>query len=243
MGAPGALDRYLKRGGRVLAAGSQRPELDLPATVKLWKRRETLSAYWRVRDRTLLPSLDDADLLFLYSAYLELEPTTASALTLVPPTRVNPMEKVGEGMRDTTKPGLHLADYGSGKLAYLPWDVGDLYYRASNPHHAGLVSDLIDALLPRGRQVRTNAHPMVQMTLQKQQRHGRTLLHFVNLSGCSQVAYHPAIPMSGLQVEVQGEFRSARMVSTARELPLRRSGGYSAFTLPTLDTYDVVVLT
>lgn len=240
-GAPARLDAYLRQGGRVLAAGATRPELDLPPTVRLWNRTETLASYWRVNDHALLPSLRDADLMFFYSDYLELE-SAGSALTLVPRTKVNPMEMVGEGMHDTEKPGLHLADYGEGRLAYIPWDLGDLYYRASAVHHAALFNDVIDHLLPQERQIRTNAHPMVQITLQQQGHAGRTLVHFVNLSGAAQVAYHPAIPMAGIQVDVKGSFQSARMASTGRDLCLLRTDGRTVFTLPQLDTYDVVVL-
>ena len=242
-GAPKALDAFLRQGGKVLAAGAEKPDLDLPPVIKAWRRKETLAAYWRVQDRALLPSLADADLMFFYSDYLELQPSGKPALTFVPPTKINPMEMVGENLRDTAMSGLHLADYGKGRLAYLPWNVGDLYHRASAVHHSALVGDLIDHLLSAGRQIRTNAHPTVQITLQQQKHAKRTLVHFVNLSGAAQVAYHPAIPMSGIHVDVQGLYSSARMASNNRELPIRRSGGYSTFTLPTLDTYDVVVLT
>jgi len=242
-GGPAPLDRYLRGGGRVLAAGAVRPELDLPPVVRHWPRRDTLASYWRVRDRALLPSLDAADLLFFYSDYLELAAQQGgSALTLVPRTKVNPMEMVGEGLADTDKPGLYRADYGEGRLAYIPWDIGDLYYRASNAFHAGLVRDLIDDLLPDGRQIRTNAHPMVQMTLQRQARENRTLVHFVNLSGAAQVAYHPPVPMGAIHVEVRGDFAGARAAGSGRDLPVTRSNGYTSFTLPQLDTYDVVVL-
>jgi hypothetical protein len=67
-------------------------------------------------------------------------------------------------------------------------------------------------------------------------------VHFINLSGSSQTAFHPAIPMSNIQVDVAGSFSSARMVSAGRDLPIRKVGGYITFTLPSLDTYDVVVL-
>jgi hypothetical protein len=93
-----------------------------------------------------------------------------------------------------------------------------------------------------GRQLKTNAHPMVEMTLEQQKQAGRTMVHFVNLSGCSQTAFHPAIPMSNIWVDVAGHFSSARMVSTGRDLPLTKRGSYVTFTLPSLDTYDVVVL-
>jgi hypothetical protein len=242
-GAPAALDRYLRQGGRVLVAGATKPQLELPPVVKLWNRQETRSAYWRVQDRSLFPSLKDTNIVFFYSDYLELEPRGKAALTLIPPSMVGPMEKVGEDMKDTTKPGLYLADYGKGKLAYIPWDLGDLYYRASAVYHSAIVGDLVDyLLLPKGRQLKTNAHPMVEMTLEQQRQQGRTLVHFINLSGCSQTAFHPAIPMSNIQVGVAGNFSSARMVSAGRDLPIKKEGGYVTFTLPGLDTYDVVVL-
>lgn len=241
-GAPPALDRYLRQGGRVLVAGATKPQLELPPVVKLWKREETRSAYWRVQDRALLPSLKDTDIVFFYSEYLELEPRGKPALTMIPTSMVGPMEKVHVDWKDTTKPGLYVADYGKGKLAYIPWDLGDLYYRYSPVYHSAIVGDLVDYLLPKGRQLKTNAHPMVEMTLQQQKQQGRTLVHFVNLSGCSQTAYHPAIPMSNIRVDVAGNFSSARMVSTGRDLPIKKEGDYVTFNLPSLDTYDVVVL-
>lgn len=241
-GAPATLDSYLRQGGRVLAAGAEKPELDLPPVVRHWQRSETLSSYWRVRDHQFLPSLKDTGMMFFYSDYLELEANPDAALTLVPRTKVNPMEMVGEGLNDTDKPGLYRSDYGAGRLAYIPWDIGDLYYRASHGHHSALVADLIDGLLPAGRQIITNAHAMVQMTLQHQKHAGRTLVHFVNLSGATQVAFHPAVPMGAIQVNVQGAFGTAHMASTGRKLGLQLANGYSSFTLPSLDNYEVVVL-
>jgi hypothetical protein len=242
-GVPAVLDKYLRQGGRVLAASALKPELELPPVVKLWKRTETLAAYWRVRDRELLPSLKDTSLLLFYSDYLELEPRGEPALTLIPPSIVSPMELTGTDMMDSDKPGIHLSDYGEGKLAYIPWDLGDIYYRSSPEYHLGIVGDLVDHLMPAGRQLVTNAHPMVEMTLQQQKKHGRTNLHFINLTGYSQSAVHPAIPMSNIQVDVAGDFKTARMVSTGRNLPLRKQGRYVSFTLPNLDAYEVVALT
>lgn len=242
-GAPAALDSFLRQGGRVLAAGARKPDLELPAVIKLWERQETLASYWQVNDRALLPSLKDIDLMVFYSAYLELAAAGTSALTLVPRTKVNPMEMVGEAMRDSGKPGLHISDYGKGRLAYIPWDIGDLYYRASVGPHLALVGDLVDALLPGGRQLRTNAHPMVQMTLQRQRHAQRTLVHMVNLSGASQVAYHPAIPMTNIDVAIQGQFETVRLASSDRPLAMVSANGYARVTVPVLDTYEVLVLT
>ena len=79
-----------------------------------------------------------------------------------------PPEKVWSDKVETTVPGLVFVNHGSGSAAYIPWDVGGLYYRHSSEAHRGLLADVIDRLLPGGRQLRTNAHPLVEMTLMEQ---------------------------------------------------------------------------
>ena len=91
-----------------------------------------------------------------------------------------PPEKVWSDKQETTIPGLVIADDGQGRMAYVPWDIGGLYYRHSSEAHANLLSDLIDHLLPNGRQIRTNAHPLVEMTVMDQPARHRTLVHLVN---------------------------------------------------------------
>ena len=94
-----------------------------------------------------------------------------------------PPEKVWVDKVETTVPGLAVAALGKGGLRYIPWDVGGLYYRHSAQAHAGLMADMIDHLLPGGRQLRTDAHPLVEITVMGQPARKRTLLHLVNLSG------------------------------------------------------------
>jgi len=58
------------------------------------------------------------------------------------------------------------------------------------PKHRLFVSDLIDHLLgQRGRQLKTNAHPALEITVMKQEDQNRTLIHCVNLIGHSGTAY------------------------------------------------------
>ena len=185
---------------------------------------------------------EGANVLLLDGEYAKLAPLKSPLLTLIPPAMFGPPEKVWVDKRETDVPGMLLADYGKGRVAWIPWDIGGMYYRLSSEGHARLLADLVDHLLPRGRQVKTSAHPLVEMTLMRQKQTGRTLVHFVNLSGHFQTAFHPAIPMSNIRVDVAGNFSSARMVSAGRDLPISKERGYVTFQLPTLDTYDVVVL-
>jgi hypothetical protein len=184
-------------------------------------------------------------MLFLDGAYVEMEPLEKPIMKFIPPAMGSPPEKVWADKRETEIPGLTFLDHGAGRIAFIPWDVGGLYYRHSSQGHAGLMKDVIDHLLANrgGRQLRTNAHPLVEITLMRQPAKNRTLVHFVNVSGHSSTAYFPPIEMRDIRVELQGEFKSATAVSLDQKLPLT-VGDHAAktFVLPRVGEYEVVVL-
>ncbi len=66
------LDGYIRSGGKVLMAGTTRPPVDLPPTVKLWE--DAGNSYLHIEDHSIFPSLKQTDVLFLYQDFLELEP-------------------------------------------------------------------------------------------------------------------------------------------------------------------------
>ncbi len=233
---PPELERYVRDGGRLLAAGIRPPGFLGIRSVHLWP--DTRSAYLRIHDRELFPSLLGTRLLFLAGPYLETAPANKPLVTLIPPSMFGPPELVGADAQETDKPGLVLVPFGRGEAAYVPWDAGGLYYRFSSPGHAGLIADLIDHLLPHGRQLRTNAHPLVEMTIMAQPAHHRTLVHFVNLSGHSETAYFRPAQMRDIEVELAQDFHKARSVRLGQDL---RAAGRK-FVLPELGAYDVVIV-
>jgi hypothetical protein len=232
---------HVRAGGRLLLAGASVPPAELGLAGVISTRPHTQGS-WRVHDHAFLPSLRDTRLLFLDGPYVELAPLENPLLTLIPPAMFGPPEKVWVDKVETAIPGLVLARLGSGQVAYVPWDVGALYYRHSSHAHAGLMRDVIDHLLPRGRQLRTNAHPLVEVTVMRQPTRRRTLVHFVNVSGHSDTAYFAPVPMSGIRVSLAASFTRARAMLLGRNLPVTREGSDRAFTLPRLGPYEVVVL-
>jgi hypothetical protein len=129
---------------------------------------------------------------------------------------------------------------GKGKLAWLPWDIGSLYYRHSSEAHSRLLSDLVDSMLPQGRQLTSNAHPLVEITFLHQK--GRYQMHFINLSGHADTAYFNPIPMTKIKVRVKGNFQSARALRSGESIAVTNSGFYAEFTLPSLDEYELLDL-
>ena len=108
--------------------------------------------YWRVHDRTALPPLRNTDLIFLDGEYLEIAPLARPILMLIPTAMFGPPEKVWSDKVETTVPGLVFTEHGKGRVAYVPWDLGGLYYRRSSEAHRGLIVDVSTiSCLPGGR--------------------------------------------------------------------------------------------
>ena len=231
---------FLEAGGSLLVSGPTAPELEgLPPVVRKWEAEETAGSYWRVQHSERFPSLASFNMIPLEGPYLEME--AGSPLTLVPPATYAPPDVVAVDQHDTDRPGLLLLPYGDGRLAYLPWQMGELYYVTGSPTYLGLFADLIDDLLPDGRQIETDAHPLVEITLMERPG-GEALVHLVNLSGYTGSNFHTPIPMRGITISVKGNYVSAHVRATDDRPGVRHSDGYTTFLLPALGDYEVVVL-
>ena len=190
-----------------------------------------------------MPSLRDTELLFIDGAYVELASATEPPLlTLISTAMFGPPEKVWSDKVETKVPGLVFSTHGKGAVAYVPWDVGGLYYRHSSPAHAGLIADVIDRLLVNGRQLRTDAHPLIEMTLMDQPARGRTLLHLVNGTGHQDTAYFPPLEVRNIRIDLTRDVGRVRAVDLDRDLPITTTGGVRSFTLLSLKAYEVIII-
>jgi Hypothetical glycosyl hydrolase 6 len=234
--APAGLRQYAENGGKVLVVSANRPEFDVVPVVRT---ESDVKGYVRVRDHRAFPSLRDVDLVMLNGPFTEVKTDGPSWLTLIPPSMIGPPEFIHIDMKDTDTPALAIRPMGKGTVAWIPWNLGGMYYRHSLPAHAGLFRDIVAGLQVRP-QVRTNAHPLVEMTVMRQG--NRTLLHLINLSGQSETGYFAPVPMSGIQVQLLGSFQTAKTVRSPGGLALRVNQGYSEFTISRLTDYELVVL-
>ncbi len=237
---PSALQSYIEDGGSVLIAGTIPSDLIPGKPVKLWEN--TTTSYMRIMNHDMFPSLKDANVIFCEGEYLELDPA-GGPITFIPPSPFGPPDKVSPLKEVTDKPGLILKEVGKGKLAFVPWHIGDLYYKFSNDKHRMFVSDLIDNLLPgHKRQLITNAHPTVEMTLMKQEGKKRYLLHMINLVGHDATTFFDAVEMHNISVQVKGAYKKAVIMDGKKALPTKIAGGYTHFTVPSLKEFSTVLL-
>jgi hypothetical protein len=234
--APEGLRPWVERGGRLLIASAAPPAFEVAPVVRT---SADVKGYVRVRDHAAFPSLKDADLLMLNGPFTETGAAGPAGLTLIPPSMIGPPELIHIDMKDTTTPAIVERAMGQGRVVWLPWNLGALYYRQSLPAHAGLFRDVVGKMMPK-RQLTTDAHPLVEMSLMRQGE--RTLLHLINVSGHSQTGYFAPIPMGPIHVRVAGAFGSAATVRSAGKLAVGSRDGYTEFTIPRLADYELVVL-
>jgi hypothetical protein len=229
------LQKITQAGIPLLVASSAMPPGVAARPVKRWDRAQ---GYIRVRDKSRFPSLDLTSILMLDGPFLELDAVPGAGLTFIPPSMFGPPEYIHADMRDTDAPAL--VEFASGKAVWLPWELGALYYRHSLPAYAGLFRDLAARLLSGKSQLRTDAHPLVEISFMKQG--GRRFLHLLNLAGHSQTGYFPPPAFAAISFDVEGAYKSVHAIRCGAVLKAERIGGRTKFVLPSLGDYELVVL-
>lgn len=218
-----ALAPYVASGGKVLLIGAT------PGS-------PVVKGYLRVRDAARFPSLRGISLLMLNGPFTPLPEQPGAPLTLVPESMFGPPEYIHLDLKDTSVPAWSVVE--SGRVLRLPFQLGAMYYRFSLPSHAALFRDAVASLLPV-RQIVTDAHPLVEMTLMRQGE--RTLLHLVNLTGHSQTAWFPPVPFSSIRLSVEGIYPSVRLLRAGRNASPAIRAGRTEFTAA-LSDYELIEL-
>src|SRR5690606_9668935 len=103
-----------------------------------------------------------------------------AGLLLIPPSQTGPPELAGAGMKVSDKPGLLVRKYGEGTVAYIPWNATANYWEQATTSISLLFNELIDQLIEGRRQVITDAHPLVEISLMKNTDKNVLTLHLIN---------------------------------------------------------------
>lgn len=258
---PGALhnglEKYVKQGGNVIHIGEE-PQFGIPEPI----RTHTLTdvAYVEVRDRFKFPSLEGIKYLLAtspcpYTVYdifsktevknmefIEYPEQNNPSLTFVPPMIENPAEVSQSDLKKTNIPALLTSTYGKGNISYLPWNLGALYDRLAIPSHAQLLTDLLDQVLPNGRQIITDAHSSIEMVLSYKKDTNKTILHLINTSGQTQNNYMDAVKMKPFRISMLGKFNRAEARVLNKDLNTEVKDNRTEIYIPEMDEHEVIVL-
>jgi hypothetical protein len=247
---------YVENGGRALFI-NQAPPFGMPSPVR--EVSDSRTGYVEIRDPRAFPSLGGIRYLSCSGSYslasgagpgasqmakFFVYPDEQGApLTFVAPMVEQPAEFAFRDLQQTQVPALLTRDVGKGRIAFVPWDLGGFYTRGSLPIHANLFTDIVDALLPNRRQIRSSAHPSIEMVLMSQPDKRRAILHLINGSGQSSSAYFEPIPFHAIEIDLMGSFSTAKARVAGADLKIVARQGRTVLTLPVLNGYEAIVLT
>src|SRR5690606_4600947 len=98
-----------------------------------------------------------------------------------------------------------------------------------------------DHLIDGRRQVITDAHPLVEISLMKNTNKNVLLLHLVNNTAQLHGAGNRLIPLRSMTFSVKGEYEKVYLAS-GKVLTSKMENGYTSFGLDRLEEYELVVM-
>ena len=175
-------------------------------------------------------------------------------LPIYTPGRPGPPEKIG-GHEPSGYYAVGLKTHEQGQAALLPMNLGRLYYLHGYEEHKNIMLDLIDELFPEADQLlQTNAHPRVEVVLQKyienlpeklgQSEQDGMILHLTNITGFSGNTYFEPLPVRDIQFRIRCPQEPAHLYSMRqeREIPYQWENGYLNFTVDELAAYEGLII-
>ena len=152
------------------------------------------------------------------------------------PAWFGPAERAYGG--EMTSRGCVLASP-DGRMALVPWDLGEWYHLHGQQDHKYILADLIDWMAPEARAIRTDAHPSVELFWDRSG--DAMLLQLLNLSGFNGTTVEDAIPMRNIRVELPVRAQSAEALGGGR-VTLEPTENGCAVTLSELMRFEAVAL-
>ena len=231
----------MNQGKNLIVIGTIPPKIVANDVVRIIEAEELNRSYWSVSDMKIFPKTSKLKVIYNASDYIELKPDPTAGVLLIPPAMSSPPELAGNGMKVSDKPGLVIRKYGKGTIAYIPWNAGAMYTSQASTSIYLLVSELIDHLLDGKRQVITDAHSLVEISLMKNADKNATLLHLINNTGQLQGSNDGVIPLYQMNFSIRGEFKKVYWPD-GQIIPSKIEKGYTRFVVDKLDVYRFVVL-
>lgn len=170
----------------------------------------------------------------------------AVPLTLVPSYPNLPMEEVYPRAKYTDTPELILRRTGTGRVAYLPWDVDRLYWEALVEDHGRLLANTLRWALDEAPVVEVTGGGVLDIVPWR--REGGLTLHLVNftnpfmMKGPFREFIDPGPQRVTMRVPRRTEINSVRALVAEQSLAFERDGDRVMFIVPGVRDREVVAI-
>jgi len=252
-----ALDAYVETGGSLLVIGDAGSRAEtgaqlpasrlqcLPVTGEFNRHESMRGGYLKVDAASGFGV--DTDLVLMDGPYYETtaKPGATTVHTVLLPQRFGPPELCyPEPECQSELPGLIHGTFGQGRVTFIPWQTGALYYSHCLSPHRELISE----------QVKSIAGPAIaslegasraEITVQRQTTSGDLLIHIVNYSGQSGNSCLEPVAIHGARLTLRGcEGMSCRALVDDSAIPLteHEEPGAKVVEIPPFDAFEVLWL-
>jgi hypothetical protein len=244
-----ALDDYVSSGGRLLISGKAPQGNGKPLTSlglqSAGKTVEAEGANIRLSedDKAIIPGLSDRGFIPLGKGYVSYVNARAKEFCpIMPPQRFGPPEVCFVNEEPTGLSGLLVNDFGKGRVVWLPWTPGTLYYTEGYDIWFCLAKGVLVDILGV-EQISQSLNPMVEVTIGKTEE--KTLIHFVNGTGHFGTSFFDPVPVSDVQVEIPWEYEDIRCdnLDEPGNVRFELINGTLKISIPRLGFHACVVIT
>lgn len=205
---------------------------------------ETRSAYLEAEDKAIFKRFANRDWMLIDGSFarVNFDESVSTHLPYRSQDRFGPPEKCGRHPK-TGDFGLGIKTQDSRKRAFVPWQIGMLYYRYGYEDHKHVLVDLLEHLLPDPSPIYTNAPKNVEVFLNRYD--GKNyLLQLLNLSGFNGTTYSAPNGLHDLEVTLKGAGVPVRVydLKTKTALAFTNDGEDVRVVLERLHAYAAIVL-
>ena len=176
-------------------------------------------------------------------ALTRFEETVQKPLVYVEPATFGPPERAsGHRLSAYAAAGIATHQDGSPRAVYLPWNVGELYYRYGYEDHKHILLDLLDFTLDETYVLKANAPQGVEIFFNRIAG-GKYLLQMVNLTGFNGVTYAEPLPVRNIEVSLRSLKADGDVVDLVGQRVSVNSDGHDmVITLEELGDYAAIVI-
>jgi hypothetical protein len=169
-----------------------------------------------------------------------------SPITLIPTYPDLPMEDVYPRVPRTDVRELYLREVGSGRVAYVPWDIDRTFWDVMCVDHGRLIRNLVAWTANEAPPVEVTGPGLVDVTVWRQR--DSMTVHLVNLTNPMMMKgpLREVIPIGPLKARIRmPDGARARKVQllTAGAIPrVESAAGTITVTVPSVDVHEVIAI-
>jgi hypothetical protein len=136
-------------------------------------------------------------------------------------------------------PGLLQRSFGEGSVSWMPWRPGALHHFCAIPEYLSLMAHVLRPIADEPP-IRTNAPGAVELVLY---RHPRgQVLHAINGAAPQGKPLVEITPLAGFEVRVESNATALRRLDLDAPIPFEREGAAVVFSIPRLDAFAAIAL-